>query len=132
MVRDAAEVTPAEWLRSRARIRLAALGLVPVAFVVFLAAYGRNQMRCKDVCFGPPPLSKYGSITYEPGHPWTRYAGSWQWTGQSVLGHLGLIAALLALGLAATDSKNPRPALVGSVVAMIAWGVWVGFSPPTS
>lgn len=131
MVRNTAEITPAEWLRSRARLRLAAIALMPVATVVFLAAYGRDQQRCKDLCFGPPPLSKYGSITYEPGHPWTRYAGSWQWSGQSILGHLGLIAAVIAVGLAATDSHNPVPALVVSVLAMVAWGTWVGLSPPT-
>jgi hypothetical protein len=125
-------MTPADRLRGRARIRLAALAWLPVATVVFLVAYGRDQTRCKDACFGRPPLSKYGSITYEPGHPWTRYAGSWQWSAQSALAHLGLVAALVALGLAATDGRNPRPALAVSVVAMAAWGIWAGFSPPTS
>lgn len=132
MVRNPAEVTPAEWLRSRARVRAMAIALLPIATVVFLFAYGRNQMRCKDLCFGPPPLSKYGSITYEPGHAWTRYAGSWQWGAQAGLAYLGLAAALVGLGLAATDSRNPKPALVVSIVAMISWGTWVGLSPPTS
>lgn len=132
MVRSAAELTPAEWLRARARIRWLAIAWLPVATVVFLAAYGRNQMRCKDACFGPPPLSKYGSITYEPGHAWTRYAGSWQWGAQSALAYAGIVAALVALGLAATDGRNPRPALAVSVVALLAWGAWVGLSPPTS
>lgn len=123
-------MTPAEHLRARARVRGISIALTLVAGIVFLFAYGRDQQRCKDLCFGPPPLSKYGSITYEPGHPWTRYAGSWQWSGQSILGHLGLIAAVIALGLAATDSRNPVPALVVSVLAMVAWGTWVGLSPP--
>jgi len=123
-------MTPAERLRARARVRMASIALALVAGVVFLAAYGRDQQRCKDLCYGSPPLSKYGSITYEPGHPWTRYAGSWQWTGQSILGHLGLIAAVVAVGLAATDGRNPVPALAVSVLAMIAWGTWVGLSPP--
>jgi hypothetical protein len=122
-------MTPAEHLRARARVRVMSIALALVAGVVFLFAYGRDQQRCKDLCFGPPPLSKYGSITYEPGHPWTRYAGSWQWTGQSILGHLGLIAAVVAVGLAATDSRNPVPALVVSVLAMVAWGTWVALSP---
>src|SRR4051794_10821303 len=124
-------MTPAEHLRARARMRVMSIALALVAGVVFLFAYGRDQQRCKDLCFGPPPLSRYGSITYEPGHPWTRYAGSWQWTGQSILGPLGLIAAVVAVGLAATDGRNPVPALVVSVLAMVAWGAWVGLSPST-
>jgi hypothetical protein len=102
------------------------------SIVVFLFADGRDNLRCRDNCYGPPPLSRYGSLTYEPGHPWTRYAGSWQWSAQIGLGYLAVLSAVLALALAATDARNPVPPLVVSILAMIAWVVWVALSPATS
>jgi hypothetical protein len=116
----------------RRRVRVAAIVVMLTSIVVFLFADGRDNLRCKDNCYGPPPLSRYGSMTYEPGHPWTRYAGSWQWSGQIGLGYLAVLSAVLALALAATDARNPVRPLVVSVVAMIAWIVWVALSPATS
>jgi len=117
---------------TRSRIRALAILVTVVAGIVSLAAHGRSDLRCKGDCYGSPPLSRYGSLTYEPGHPWTRYADSWQWGAQAALGYLGVIAALIGLGLAATDRRNPMSAVVVSVVAMVAWGAWVVLSPPTS
>jgi hypothetical protein len=116
----------------RRRVRVAAIVVTLTSVVLFLFADGRDNLRCKDNCYGPPPLSRYGSLTYEPGHPWTRYAGSWQWSAQIGLGYLALIAAVLALGLAATDARNPVRPLIVSVLAMIAWVVWVALSPATA
>jgi hypothetical protein len=116
----------------RRTVRIAAVLVGLCAGVVFLAALGRDQLRCKDACYGPAPLSRYGSITYEPGHPWTRYAGSWQWSAQSALGHLALVAAIVALVLAATQRRNPVPAMLISVATMVAWATWVALSPATS
>lgn len=131
-MRRASIVSPADAIRARTRIRAAAIIVTLAAGVVFLVAYGRDQLRCKDACYGPAPSSRYGSTTYEPGHPWTRYAGSWEWSAQSALGHLALIAALVGLVLAAMGRRNPLPAMLVSVIAMVAWGTWVALSPPMS
>jgi hypothetical protein len=116
----------------RRKVRVAAVVVSLCAGVLFLAALGRDQLRCRDACYGAPPLSRYGSLTYEPGHPWTRYTGSWQWSAQSALGHLALLAAIVALVLAATQRRNPVPAMLVSIAAMVAWGTWVALSPATS
>jgi hypothetical protein len=116
----------------RRRVRMAAIGTLLAALVLFLFADGRDGFRCRDSCYGAPPMSRYGSLSYEPGHPWTRYADSWQWSAQIGLAYLALFAAVLAVGLAATDGRNAVPPTVVSGAAMVAWIVWVVLSPATS
>jgi hypothetical protein len=113
------------------RQRLLAVVVCIASLAVFLLANGRANLRCKGNCYGSPPLSRYGSITYEPGHPWTRYADSWQWSAQSALGDVALLAAVVGLGLAATRFRSPVIALIVSVVAALAWALWVAASPST-
>ena len=117
-------------IRRRHLLRwVAALTFVPAA-VVFLASASRLNNKCRNECYGQPASGRYGSATYEAGHPWTSYADSWQWTAQHGLALLALAAALTGLGLAATSGRDPRPALALAVVAMGAWGGWVTLSPP--
>src|SRR4051812_20206554 len=69
--------------RSKARrARIAAGVWAFLVFVFLLVASDRDRVRCHQTCYGDAPLSSYGSLTYEPGHPWTRYAHSWQWDAQ--------------------------------------------------
>jgi hypothetical protein len=101
------------------------------AIVVFFLGNRRVGMRCGQECFGEAPRSDYGSLTYEPGHAWTRYAGSWQWGAQNGLAVLALLAGLVGWSLGAFSERNPIRLYFVALVAGAAWVVWVLLSPPT-
>ena len=46
--------------------------------VLLLFDLNRDAERCEHDCFGP-------YRTYEPGHAWSNYAGSWQWEVQNAI-----------------------------------------------
>jgi hypothetical protein len=114
----------------RLHLRWVAAGMVAISVVVFLASRSRAVFRCHQDCFGDPPLDRYGSLTYEPGHAWTRYADSWQWSAQHGLAQFAVVASLIGLGLALTARRNPLPAFVLTIVGLAAWTVWVLLAPP--
>jgi hypothetical protein len=101
--------------------------LVAVAtFFVFLFAAQHEAANCEDACYGGPLR------TYEPGHAWTAYDGSWQWQAQW---GMGLIAFLLGLAALATVSRyrlrawTVRLSVVALVVAA-GWIAWRFLEPP--
>jgi hypothetical protein len=104
--------------------------LTAASVVVLLFSFGRDQSRCGQSCYGAAPSSRYGSITYEPGHPWTSYAGSWQWSAQNALAYLACLAAVVGLGLAVASRRNPVPAYLVAALAIAGWVAWVAMSPP--
>lgn len=97
--------------------------------VLLVVSWGRDATRCGESCYGRPAQSRYGSLTYESGHPWTSYADSWQWGAQNGVAHVALLAALVGLGLMAMSRRSPAPALWVAAVAMATWTVWVLTSP---
>jgi uncharacterized protein (DUF2237 family) len=117
-------------MNMRIRLRWAAVSLAVASAVVLVASLARDQTRCRDACYGPPPGDRYGSLTNEPGHHWTSYAGSWQWGVQSGLAHLAALAAFVGVVLAATTYRNPVPAFWVAGVALSGWIAWVLLSPP--
>ena len=117
----------------RRHIRIGAAGLVTFSsIVVLLLSWGRDEQRCGQSCFGAPPLDRYGSITYQPGHHWTRYAGSWQWSAQSGLAYLAVIATSFGIALAMLSRRSPSPAFLLGALATSGWLVWVLASPATT
>jgi len=119
---------PSNRAANRARI-LGGAVLAVTTVVVFFLGYHRVHFRCRQECFGAAPRSDYGSLTYEPGHPWTRYAGSWQWSVQYGLAILALAAGLIGFGLAVFSERNPVRLYIVATVAAAAWVVWVLLSP---
>lgn len=114
----------------RARLRWFAGLVVVTSIVVFLVSRNRAVFRCHQECYGDAPLDRYGSLTYEPGHAWTRYADSWQWSAQHGLAQFAVITSLVALALAMSSRRNPVPAFGLTAVGLTAWIVWVLLSPP--
>jgi hypothetical protein len=114
----------------RVRLRWFAGLMIVTSGTVFLISRGRTQFRCRQECYGKPALEQYGSLTYEPGHAWTRYADSWQWSVQHGLTQLAVIASIVGLALAATSSRNPVPAFGVTALGVTGWIVWVLLSPP--
>jgi hypothetical protein len=103
--------------------------LLLASCVAFAVARGRNEFRCHQSCYGSPPLDRYGSLSYEPGHAWTAYTGSWEWSGQYGLAIVALIAGLAGVALTLLSRRDPRPAFATTGVALVAWLAWVLLSP---
>jgi hypothetical protein len=115
----------------RTPLRWGGAVLLVTTVVVFFFSGHRANVRCHQECFGAPPLDSYGSLTYEPGHAWTRYAGSWQWSVQHGLTQFALIAGLVGLAFAVFSERNPIRLYAVSVVALVAWVIWLLLSPAT-
>lgn len=128
---DGSEAEPdPSGLSSRVFLRSIA-GLVTLAsLVLYFESRSRVSFRCRQECYGTPPRSVDGSLTFEPGHPWTNYADSWQWSAQHGLTQLAVVAALVGLAMAATPRRNPLPALGVATLGLAAWAVWVLLGPP--
>lgn len=130
-----AQLEPAEEPRAwgiarRTWLRLFASAVMVACGAVFFISTHRIGVRCHQECYGAPPRSDYGSRSYEPGHPWTEYSSSWQWTAQHVLAIVALVAAAIALILAFGWGRRPRPALIVAGVALSSWTAWALLSPP--
>ena len=96
-----------------------------LAFVVFLVAVQHEISGCGEACYDG------GLRSYEAGHAWTAYEGSWQWQAQWVLA-----LAALGLGLAALATTTrmglrrwTQWLLVGSVACSALWIVWRVLEP---
>lgn len=104
--------------------------MVVAAFAAWLHSQSRASLRCHQECYGEPPRDGFGSRTFEPGHPWTQYADSWQWSVQHGLVQLAVLVGIAGLGLALTRRRGPV-ALFGVTALLLAgWAVWVLLSPP--
>jgi hypothetical protein len=113
---------------NRALLALSWLVLAATAAVMFVSR-DRAILRCQDDCYGGAPLDRFGSVSYEPGHPWTSYADSWQWSVQHGLTQLAVVAGIVAVGLALMK-RNPLPAVGAAAACVAGWLVWLSLSPP--
>ena len=107
------------------RLRRGVVLSTGLTLVLLLFALNEDSERCEQECFGT-------YRTYEPGHPWTNYADSWQWDAQNALAAVALILAVIAaLSLV---GEHLRRALVLTGVSWgfsAAWLVWNVLSPAT-
>jgi hypothetical protein len=105
-------------------VRVAAWSGALTAFVVLLMSVQRDPDRCHPDCFDGTDR------TFEAGHVWTAYSGSWQWEAQHAIGWLGLFAACWALYAAGRGSRRITAASLGLTVALVGgWIVWVTVQP---
>jgi hypothetical protein len=92
--------------------------------VLLLFDLNRDGERCEHECFG-----QYR--TYEPGHPWTNYADSWQWDVQNAIVGAAFLLALVAFGFRLASQLRRAVVLTGiSLLLGASWLVWVALSPP--
>jgi hypothetical protein len=107
------------------RIRRGVVLSTALTFVLLLVALNEDQERCEQECFGT-------YRTYEPGHPWTNYADSWQWDAQNAIAAVAFILAVAAaLSLV---GEHLRRALVLTGVSWgfsAAWLLWNALAPAT-
>jgi hypothetical protein len=138
--RQRLELTDEDW-RSAELISVVALGARARAMrqafaaltgcataLVLIVALGRDQQRCGQNCYGSAPLSHYGSMTYEPGHHWTQYAGSWQWSAQLALAWAAVAGCLLGLALVLLSRTRLWPFSLATAF-VIGWTTWVVLEP---
>ena len=93
--------------------------------VLLLVALNEDQERCEQECFGT-------YRTYEPGHPWTNYADSWQWDAQNALAGVAFIlAAAAAFSLIGEHRRRAVVLTVLSWCFSAAWLIWSALSPAT-
>lgn len=121
---------PRAWgLARRTWLRLFASAVTVASGAAFVISMRRTSNRCHQDCYGAAPRGDYGSLSYEPGHSWTHYAGSWQWSAQEVLAILAFVASAVALWLAVARAGRPRLALAIAGTALATWVAWVLLSP---
>lgn len=108
----------------------AAVLLAATSGLAFAISHGRSAFRCRQECYGDPPRYGYGSLTYEPGHPWTHYADSWQWGVHHGLSQLAVAASIVGLVLVATRRREHPVAFAAAALCLAAWTVWALLAPP--
>jgi hypothetical protein len=95
-----------------------------LSLLLLLNAQRRDTVRCDQDCYGT-------FRTYEPGHAWTNYTGSWQWDAQNAVVSFGFIAAIVALVLLLASRRRQAVILTAvSIVLSAAYLIWVQLSPP--
>jgi hypothetical protein len=92
--------------------------------VLLLVDLNRDAARCDQDCFG-------SYRTYEPGHAWTSYPGSWQWDAQNAIAGVAFVLAVVAFAYR-LGSKLRRAVIVMGVSLLLSavWIGWVALSPP--
>ena len=111
--------------RARLRaVRILAWATALTGFVVLLMDVQRDPDRCHPNCFDG------SDHTFEAGHVWTAYHGSWQWDAQFVIGWSAFLFGLWALYAAGRKARWQTVASLGVGVALLAvWIVWVTVQP---
>jgi hypothetical protein len=105
-------------------VRLLAYATAATGFVVLLMDVQRDPNRCHPNCFDG------SDNTFEAGHVWTAYFGSWQWEAQLVLGWLAFLVSLWAVYVAGRRSRRMTIASLGLSLALVAvWIVWLTVQP---
>jgi hypothetical protein len=116
--------------RGRAGLRVVrglAWAIALTGFVVLLMDVQRDPDRCHPNCFDG------SDHTFEPGHVWTAYAGSWQWDAQLVIGWAACLFGLWALYAAGRKAPWQTLASLGGAALLIAvWIVWLTVQPSPS
>jgi hypothetical protein len=111
--------------RARRAVRLLAWATALTGFVVLLLDVQRDPNRCHQNCFDG------SDNTFQAGHVWTAYAGSWQWEAQLYLGWVAFFASLWALYAAGRKGRRQTVASLGLALGFVAvWIVWVTVQPP--
>ena len=111
--------------RGRQAVRLLAWATALTGFVVLLLDVQRDPDRCHQNCFDG------SDNTFEAGHVWTAYGGSWQWDAQLIIGWLAFIASLWALYAAGRKGPRQTTASLGLAIGLLlVWIVWVTVQPP--
>jgi hypothetical protein len=112
--------------RARLRIvRLLAWATAVTGFVVLLMDVQRDPGRCHPDCFDG------SDNTFEGGHVWTAYFGSWQWDAQLVLGWGACAFAMWALYAAGRRGRWQTVASLGlALFCIAAWIAWITVQPP--
>jgi hypothetical protein len=99
---------------------LVAAWVTSLAFVVMLLAIQHENTACGQACYDG------GLRSYESGHAWTAYQGSWQWQAQWAIGIAGLVFGLAALATAGRYAWR-RWTLAFNVLALgcsLGWLAW--------
>jgi hypothetical protein len=92
--------------------------------VLLLFDLNRDAERCEQDCFGT-------YRTYEPGHAWTNYAGSWQWEAQNAIIGAAFLLAVVAFLYRLGSRLRRAVVLTGiSLLLSASWLLWVALSPP--
>jgi hypothetical protein len=92
--------------------------------VLLLFDLNRDGERCEQDCFGT-------YRTYEPGHAWTNYAGSWQWEAQNAIMAVAFLLAVVAFLYRLGSRLRRAVVLTGiSLLLSASWLLWVALSPP--
>jgi hypothetical protein len=106
-------------------VRALAWATAPTGFVVLMMEVQRDPNRCHPNCFDG------SDNTFESGHVWTAYAGSWQWDVQLVLGWGACLFGLWALYAAGRKARWQTVVSLGvALAAILVWIVWVTVQPP--
>jgi hypothetical protein len=120
-----ADMRPARGRAGVRLIRVLAWTTAVSGFVVLLMEIQRDTDRCHQNCFDG------SDNTFEAGHVWTAYFGSWQWDAQLVLGWAAVLSGFLALYVAGRRGRWWTVASLGLALGCIAvWIVWVTVQPP--
>jgi len=111
--------------RARLRaVRALAWATALTGFVVLLMDVQRDPDRCHPNCYDG------SDHTFEAGHVWTAYPGSWQWEAQFVIGWGTFLFGLWALYAAGRKGRWQTVASLGvGVVLLLVWIVWVTVQP---
>jgi hypothetical protein len=105
-------------------VRVLAWATALTGFVVLMMEIQRDPNRCHPNCFDG------SDNTFEAGHVWTAYAGSWQWEAQLVLGWGACLFGLWALYAAGRKARWQTVASLGvSLGAILVWIAWVTVQP---
>jgi hypothetical protein len=105
-------------------VRLLAWATAVTGFVVLLMDVQRDPNRCHPNCLDG------SDNTFEGGHVWTAYAGSWQWDVQLVIGWAACAFGFWALYSAGRRGRWQTVASLGlALVCIAAWVVWVTVQP---
>jgi hypothetical protein len=105
-------------------VRALAWATALTGFVVLMMEIQRDPDRCHPNCFDG------SDHTFEGGHAWTAYPGSWQWDAQLVMGWGACLFGLWALYAAGRKGPRQTVASLGVAVAVIlVWIAWVTVQP---
>jgi hypothetical protein len=108
---------PRRWIRR---------GVGLIAFLTLMLLFvdlNRDSVRCDQDCYG-------AYRTFEPGHAWTNYPGSWQWEAQNLLAGLAFVLAAAAFVFLIASRLRRALQLTGlSMVVSASWIAWVALSP---
>jgi hypothetical protein len=94
-----------------------------LTLLLLLNEQRRDSVRCDQDCYG-----EYR--TYEPGHAWTNYPGSWQWDAQNVLMSIAFAVSIAAIVFLLRQRR--REAVILTIVSLSLSAIfiaWVQLSP---